>query len=126
MTHTLRPRRPPAYDPNLLFDELLRRLQLEDDDALAQRLHIGRDILFRIRRGEVGLGAALLIRVSERCAIPVAELRRMAGDRRAEFRLEEGRGAGGRTPQPTRAGARREQTGLIRDDPGLPANVQWT
>ena len=119
-----RPIRPSAYDPNLLFDELLRRLGLEGDEALSQRLNIGPGILQRIRRGDNALGAPMLIRISEHCGIAVSELRRMAGDRRAEVRLDDpARNANG-PEQRTRP--RRAPSGLIRDEPGLPANVQWT
>lgn len=114
-----------GYDPNLLFDELLRRLALDDDETLSRMLNIGLGVLLRIRRGECPLGAAMLIRISEHCGIAVTDLRRMAGDRRTEFRLEEQRASSSslteQGPRPRRA-----HTGLVRDDPGLPANVQWT
>lgn len=124
MSQALRRQSSPAYDANLLFDELLRRFALGDDDGLSEKLHIGRGLLARIRRGESRLTAPLLIRISEHAGIPVAKLRRMAGDRRAEFRLEEADHVATQSPAPARP--LRAQTGLVRDDPGLPANVQWT
>lgn len=115
-----------AYDPNRLFDALLRNLNLEDDEALSRRLNISRSLLFRIRCGESRLGAGLLIRISEHCGIPVAELRRLAGDRRQEYRLEESPGAAPASSPSLHYPVRRPaDESLVRDDPGLPSSVQW-
>lgn len=119
-------RQPPAYDPNLLLDELLRRLELPDDEALAQRLCIGPGFISRIRRGENLLGAAMLLRISEHSGIDVGTLRRMAHDRRTEVRLEEHSVHGPEAASTQPVQRRRAPAGLVRDDPGLPANVQWT
>lgn len=120
--------RVPGYDANLLFDELLRRFNLENDEALSQCLGIGRGLVSRMRRGDMTMGATLLIRISEHCGIDVAELRRMAGDRRNEVRLEDVTEAARHVPavHPGTHSAVRTKAGLVRDDPGLPANVQWT
>ncbi|HEY8609642.1 MAG TPA: hypothetical protein VIM12_21195 [Noviherbaspirillum sp.] len=116
-----------AYDPNRLFDTLLRSLQLEGDDALARRLNISRSLLFRIRCGERPLCAALLLRISETSGIGVTELRRLCGDRREVYRLDDGEAPRSHPdlvwpPSPVREPGR--DTAL--DDAGLPSTVQWT
>ncbi|HYD95339.1 MAG TPA: hypothetical protein VEC01_08435 [Noviherbaspirillum sp.] len=121
---------PDSYDPNRLFDVLIHRFQLDDDRALAHALHVDPALIARIRYGEQALDPSLLIRVNEIFDINMRELRRLMGDRRAEYRL-----SAVPPPAATPAGEpeRRpgEQRGRLRrttenDDAGMPNFVQWS
>lgn len=113
-----------SFDPNRLFDALLRTLNLEGDEALAQILGLSPDLLFGIRRGRVTPGAALLIRINEKCGISVRELRQMMGDRRAQYRLDDNRPVWEETAGRAQALPGRESR--LRNEAGLPNTVQWT
>jgi hypothetical protein len=117
--------RPPAatYDPNRLFDTLLRNMHLDSDEALCAALRIPSYLVSSIRRGEGSVAPSLLIRINELSGINVRELRCWMGDRRSEYRLgEDSRHV---AAQPANNGVRRRDF-VESDDPGLPNYVQWT
>jgi hypothetical protein len=78
---------PKNFDPNDLFDALIKRLQLTSDHALCKRLSLARQVVANIRRGRIPLAASLLLSIQQQTGISVEELRRLMGDRRAKFRL---------------------------------------
>lgn len=78
---------PAAYDPNQLLDMLLLRLELKNDAALSRVLDVARPVLTGIRRGTLGIGAWLLIRISEVSGWSIEHLRRMMGDQRQRLRV---------------------------------------
>lgn len=86
MTLVLAPT-PATYNPNQLLDLLLLRLGLKNDAALSRVLDVARPVLTGIRLGTLGIGAWLLIRISEVTGLSIADLRRMMGDQRQRLRV---------------------------------------
>ncbi len=111
------------YNPNMLFDVLLATFGLDDDEALGSVLHIGAPLIRRIRCGQVPVDPLLLLRMNELSGISVRELRRLMGDRRAEWRLPGTRVAVTADETPD-APPRRKTPDA--GDAGLPSSVQWT
>jgi len=120
------------FDSNRLFDTLLEMFELENDEALSQKLHVEPYLIKRVREGQHPLDPSLLIRINEATDINMRQLRQMMGDRRNEYRLDAG-------PRPAVAhvkevvekhdeGEEREKLrrSFERDDTGLPNFVQWS
>ena len=76
-----------AYDPNNLVDSLLETLRLKNDAALSRLLDVARPVLTGIRLRTLGIGAWLLIRISEVSGLSIADLRRTMGDQRQRLRV---------------------------------------
>lgn len=77
------------YDPSILLDVLLGKLQLKNDFALARRLEVAPATVSYIRRNRRNITATMLIRMHEVSGISVRELRDLMGDRRTKYRLAE-------------------------------------
>lgn len=121
---------PQTYDPNRLFDALLRKLHLSSDEALCNTLGIVPFLLVRIRNGDYPVVPELLIRINEISGINVQELHRIMGDRRSQFRMGGDAGAAQRrTWEANRAAAPAlapAQEKLIESGDGdSPKWVQW-
>lgn len=86
------------YDPNRLLDALLQHFNLRSDQALSRRLKVARNVLRRVRNGELPVGASLLMWMEEASGIGMAELRRLLGDRRKRMRFVPRRQTGSRAP----------------------------
>ena len=80
------------YDPNRLLDNLLERLQLKNDAALARSLDVAPPLISKIRHRRLPVGASLLIRMNEVSGLSIQELRRIMGDRRTKVRISEADG----------------------------------
>ena len=79
---------PPAtYDPNQLFDALIKHLDLKNDAALSRALDVARPVITRIRQRSLGIGAWLLLRMAEISNLSIADLRKLMGDQRARLRV---------------------------------------
>ncbi|HEV2612994.1 MAG TPA: hypothetical protein VGU61_22230 [Noviherbaspirillum sp.] len=115
------PTRP--YDPNMLFDVLLETFGLDNDEALGSVLHIGAPLIRRIRYGQVPVDPLLLLRINELSGISVRELRRLMGDRRADWRLPQARAAVTVEEAPEVPSRRKKPDA---GDAGLPSSVQWS
>lgn len=76
-----------CYDPNRLFDTLLKKMQWRNDTTLAKNLKVHIDVVRRIRTRTLPLGASMLLWLQEASGISVAELRQIMGDRRSRLRL---------------------------------------
>lgn len=100
-----------TYDPNRLLDRLLQRMELEDDEALCRVLDVGPPLLAMVRSRQLPVGPSLLIRITEVSGISIPELRKLMGDRRAQYRL-------------TDLQAKRRRPAMD-DEAGLPNCVQW-
>jgi hypothetical protein len=74
-----------CYDPNHLVDALRNHLGLENDAALARRLHVRPPTLSKVRNRRVAVSPALLIAMHEASGLPIHALRRLMGDHRAHF-----------------------------------------
>lgn len=112
-----------TYDPNRLFDTLLRAMHLDSDEALCAALRIPPYLVSSIRRGEALMAPSLLIRINELSGINIRELRCWMGDRRSEYRLGEG---SRRAADPSADNGVRRKYFVDSDEPGLPNYVQWT
>lgn len=77
-----------TYDPNNLFDALIRHLALKNDAALAKKLGISSLIINRIRRFTQPVSGTVLILIQEKTGFSFSELRRFMGDRRQKFRIK--------------------------------------
>lgn len=82
--------------PAALLDELIKRLGLKNDAALALKLEVAPPVISKTRSGRLPVGAMLLIRMHEVTDISIKELRALMGDRRAKFRMA---GADGKAEQ---------------------------
>lgn len=76
-----------SYDPNRLFDTLLKKMQWRNDTILAQKLKVHIDVVRRIRTRTLPLGASMLLWLQEASGISIPELRQIMGDRRMRLRL---------------------------------------
>jgi plasmid maintenance system antidote protein VapI len=81
-----------TYDPNVLLDALIEKLNLKNDAALARALEIAPPIISKIRHRRLPVGASLLIRMHEVTSLSIADLRMLMGDRRAKFRISDAQG----------------------------------
>ena len=77
------------YDPNYLFDTVIRRLGLKNDAALARHLEIAPPVISKTRNGKLALGASLLLRLHEATDISIKDLRALMGDHRLSFKQEQ-------------------------------------
>jgi plasmid maintenance system antidote protein VapI len=75
-----------ALNPGALLDELIRRLNLKNDAALAKALEVAPPVISKLRNGRLPVGATILITMHEVTGMTVAKLRSLMGDRRAKFR----------------------------------------
>ncbi|MGV3654269.1 MAG: hypothetical protein ACO1N5_08620 [Noviherbaspirillum sp.] len=80
------------YDPNRLLDNLIERLQLKNDAALARSLDVAPPLISKIRHRRLPVGASLLIRMNEVSGLSIQELRKIMGDRRTKVRISEADG----------------------------------
>ena len=78
-----------TYNPNLLLDSLLKKMQLRNDAALARMLEVPPPLISKIRHHRLPVGASLLIRMSNVTGISVRDLRDLMGDRRTKYRLSD-------------------------------------
>lgn len=75
------------YDPNKLFNALIKHLALRNDVALAKKLGISALIINKIRQLTQPVSGTLLILIHEKTGFSLSELRRFMGDRRQKFRI---------------------------------------
>lgn len=76
------------YDPNKLFDALIKHLALRNDVALAKKLGISSLIISKIRQFTQPVSGTLLILMHEKTGFSFSELRRFMGDRRQKLRVK--------------------------------------
>lgn len=70
------------YDPNALFDEIMKRKHLTGDSALADVLGIDADMIRKIREKRVKVSPSMLLLFQENTGITVQEMRRLMNERR--------------------------------------------
>lgn len=79
-----------SYDPNHLIDSVLDRMDLPDDQALAEALRIPASVIADVRGMRVLVDAPLLLQLHELTGISVLGLRNIMGDRRGKLRYSDG------------------------------------
>ena len=65
------------YNPNYLLDEIIRKLDLKNDAALARILEVAPPVISKIRHHTLPIGATILIRMHEVTDFSIRELREM-------------------------------------------------
>ena len=75
------------YDPNHLFDTLIKRLRLKNDAALADLLEVAPPVISKVRHHRLAIGASLMISMHEISGLSIKELRALMGDKRESFRI---------------------------------------
>ncbi|MFZ6743933.1 hypothetical protein ACO0LC_11945 [Undibacterium sp. JH2W] len=75
------------YDPNRLFDTLIKRLHLKNDAALAKMLDVAPPVISKIRHLRLPIGPSLMITMHEISDLSIKELRALMGDRRETFKI---------------------------------------
>jgi plasmid maintenance system antidote protein VapI len=75
-----------GYNPNHLLDELIGKLQLKNDAALARKLEVAPPVISKVRHYRLPVGASLLIRMHEVTGMSIRDLRNLMGDRRDKYR----------------------------------------
>lgn len=73
------------YDPNKLFDTLIKQLGLKNDAALARLLEVSPPVISKVRHRNLPVGATLLIRMHEISELSIKDLRSLMGDHRTKF-----------------------------------------
>ncbi|MET3118854.1 hypothetical protein AAKU64_003089 [Undibacterium sp. GrIS 1.8] len=73
------------YNPNHLFDTLIKQLHLKNDAALSQELGVSAPIISKIRHRRLPVGSSLLIRMHEVSGLSIKELRCLMGDTHKKF-----------------------------------------
>jgi hypothetical protein len=76
-----------SYDPGLLLNALLDRLQLKEDAELAKKLKMDKALLGKIRDRQLQISGSILMLIQEATGIAVPELRQMLKDRRTTSRM---------------------------------------
>lgn len=77
------------YDPNYLFDTVIKQLGLKNDVALARCLAVAPPVISKMRHRQLAVGASLLLSLHEVTGMSFKDLRALMGDHRASFRLED-------------------------------------
>jgi hypothetical protein len=75
-----------AYDPNALLNTIIHRLGLKDDNALSRKIGLALSLIRNIRAGRTPITATVMMSLHQATGIAIADLCRLAGDRRARFR----------------------------------------
>jgi hypothetical protein len=86
--HRYQAGQPRVYDPNLLLDALIAKLNLKDDGELSDALEVLPPVISKIRHRRIPVGASLLIRMHEVSEMSTRTLRELMGDRREKYRGE--------------------------------------
>jgi len=76
-----------SYDPGLLLNTLLDRLQLKEDAQLARKLRMDKALLGKIRNRQLQISGSMLMLIQEATGIAVPELREILHDRRTTSRM---------------------------------------
>lgn len=70
-----------AYDPNMVLDAIIEKLQLKNDAALSRALEVAPPVISKIRHRTLPIGATILLRMHEVSDFSIRELRTlMAGE----------------------------------------------
>lgn len=67
------------YSPINLLDEIINRMQLKNDAALARFLDIPPPVVCKIRRKHIGTSGDMLLRMHDFTGIPIDDLRALGG-----------------------------------------------
>jgi hypothetical protein len=76
------------YDPNKLFNTLIKHLAVRNDVALAKKLGISSLVISKVRQFTQPVSGTLLILIHEKTGFSLSELRGFMGDRRQKLRLQ--------------------------------------
>ena len=75
------------FDPNRLIDELIAKMNVKNDAALARELGVPREVISKIRHKRRPIGSSLLLKMHETTGVSISELRSLMGDRRRLWRI---------------------------------------
>jgi plasmid maintenance system antidote protein VapI len=65
----------PDYAPGNLLDALIARMQLKNDAALARVLLLPPPVISKIRRKQVGITPAIMVRIHDITGLSISEIR---------------------------------------------------
>jgi plasmid maintenance system antidote protein VapI len=83
-----------TYDPNVLLDTVLAKMQLRNDAAMSRLLEVQPPVISKIRHHRMPVSGAMLLRIHEVTGMSVRALQDLMGDRRRKFRLSSAQGRG--------------------------------
>lgn len=63
-----------------LLDAILSMHDLKNDAALARRLNVQAPVISKLRYNRMGLSDAMILRIHEKCDLPVAHIRKFLND----------------------------------------------
>jgi hypothetical protein len=66
---------PATVDQNKLIDHLLNKMRLKNDAALSRLLEVAPPVISKIRHHRLPVGAALIIRMIEKCDMTLVEVK---------------------------------------------------
>jgi hypothetical protein len=64
-----------TIDQNKLVDYLLKKMHLKNDAALSRLLDVAPPVISKVRHHRLLVGASLIIRIMEKCDLPLAEIK---------------------------------------------------
>lgn len=70
------------YDPALLLDALLRKLELSTDKELASLIGVNPSVISKIRKHRTAVSPGILIRVNELTNVAIGDIKAIIGERR--------------------------------------------
>jgi hypothetical protein len=76
-----------SYNPNRLLDALIERMNVESDSGLSKKLKVAKHVIADMRRGNLHIGASMIMWMHEATGLSINELRSLLGDRRLKFRV---------------------------------------
>lgn len=68
-----------GYDPNPLFDMLIKKLKLGNDAGLARASHLHPAVISKVRNRRFGISQDVLLRMHDISGLPINDLRQLAG-----------------------------------------------
>ncbi|MCU6501925.1 hypothetical protein LPN04_29455 [Rugamonas sp. A1-17] len=80
MTQTLSTMEHPQFNPDALLDDVMQRLKLPNDAALARRLKTNPPYISKIRHRRLPISSLLLISIHEETDVSIRDLRYLSGD----------------------------------------------
>ena len=66
-----------VFDPNALFDTIIKESQLKNDAALARSLGVAPPTISNMRRQRLQVGPSMILSILEHHHMPLARIRRL-------------------------------------------------
>lgn len=71
---------PSSFVPNKLLDTLIETMNLKNDAELCRVLEVQPPIISKIRHRKLAVGATILLRMHEKSALPIRQLKELSSE----------------------------------------------